>query len=405
MIKIKRLIANLEELSKIGRVENGGINRFSYTNEEKRANHLIEKYMEEAGLQVRYDAIGNLIGSKEGSEDLPAILMGSHIDTVPNGGNYDGVLGVLSAIEVMHTIKEKGIKLKHPVKVLSFKDEEGSRFGFGMIGSRAVAGTLKEEDLQRTDESNISIVQAMADYGLGKESLEMAILEEVKAYLEVHIEQGRVLESKNVGVGNVTGIAGPLWLKFHLTGIAEHAGATPMNLRHDALTAASMIIIETESLAKQLPPAVATVGKIAVKPNGVNVIPGEVEWTIDIRSTDESQRNELEQKIIRFAEKLADERSLKLTVTELQRVEPVQCDQEVQNAIKESIEEIGEEVISLPSGAGHDAMQFKNRFPVGMIFVKSVNGISHNPKEFSLEEDIEKGANVLYRTLIKIDKN
>ncbi|PAV27980.1 Zn-dependent hydrolase [Virgibacillus profundi] len=403
MINMKRLSSNLEDLSKIGRNPNGGMNRFSFTDEEKEANKLVEQYMEEAGLSVYYDAVGNLIGSMDGAENLPVILLGSHIDTVPDGGKYDGALGVLSAIEVMHTIKENGIQLKHPVRVISFKDEEGSRFGYGMIGSRTVAGTLKAEDLLREDDSGISIQQAMKNFGLKERPLESAKLVNVKAYLEIHIEQGKVLESNHVGVGNVTGIAGPLWLKFHLKGLAEHAGATPMNQRHDALTAASLIIAETEKIAKQFPPAVATVGKMTIKPNGVNVIPGEVEWTIDIRSIDESQRNNIEQMIKQFAGKITTKRELELQVSELQRIAPVQCDEDIQTAIQESIREIGEEVVSLPSGAGHDGMQFKDRFPVGMIFVKSVDGISHNPKELSLEKDIEKGSNVLYHTLLRVD--
>ena len=405
MINIKRLTGILEGLSKIGKSESGGITRFSFTNEEKEANKLVEQYMQAAGLSVHYDAVGNLIGSQDGTENLPAILLGSHIDTVPEGGKYDGVVGVLTAIEVIHSLKDRGIKLKHPIKVISFKDEEGSRFGFGMLGSRAVAGTLKMEDLKRRDDTGISIEQAMKDYGLESSSLESAKIEDVEAYLEVHIEQGKVLESKNVGVGNVTGIAGLLGLKFNLKGRAEHAGATPMNQRQDALTAASLIIVETEKIAKQFPPAVATVGKMTVKPNGFNVIPGEVEWTADIRSIDESQRNKVEKMITQFAEKIADERNLTLHITELERNEPVQCDEDIQIAIQESIRDIGEEVVSLPSGAGHDAMQFKYCFPIGMIFIRSIDGISHNPKELSLEEDIKKGAEVLIKTLIRMDKN
>lgn len=404
MININRLMNNLKELAKIGQAENGGMNRFSFTDEEKKANELVIRYMEQAGLSVYIDAIGNIIGSKEGTEDLPAILIGSHIDTVPYGGKYDGVIGVLSAIEVMHTLKEKGVQLKHPVKVISFKDEEGTRFGFGMIGSRAAAGTLTNEDLQRTDDNGISIEQAMEEYGLEKKPLETVKLENIKAYLEVHIEQGKVLESKNVGVGNVTGIAGPLWLQFHLTGLAEHAGATPMNQRHDALVAASIIIAEIEKIAKKYPGAVATVGKLNVKPNGINVIPGEVEWTVDIRSIDESERDSIEQSIKELAHLTANERNLKLQISELQRVEPVLCDENIQKAIKESIQEIEDEVVSLPSGAGHDGMQFKYNFPIGMIFVKSIDGISHNPKEYSREEDIEKGANVLYKTLTRLSE-
>ncbi|GAA0492244.1 Zn-dependent hydrolase [Salinibacillus aidingensis] len=402
MINRKRLINHIEELSQIGRTENGGINRFSFTDEEKKANKLVEDYMKEAGLSVHYDAIGNLIGSVEGTEDLPAILLGSHIDTVPDGGKYDGPVGVLSAIEVMHTLKDQGIKPKHPVKVISFRDEEGTRFGFGMIGSRAVAGTLTTEDLQREDQNGITIEQAMKDDGLEIDHLDTAQLENIKAYLEIHIEQGKVLEFNHTGVGNVTGIAGPLWLKFHLEGLAEHAGATPMDQRHDALTAASHIITEIEKIANQFQDAVATVGKVAVKPNGVNVIPGEVEFTADIRSIDESERNSIEQKIKDFAQNIANDRNVSLQISELQRVEPVLCDEDIQKAIKESIHELEENVVSLPSGAGHDAMQFKNNFPVGMIFVRSVNGISHNPKEYSLDEDIEQAANVLYKTLNRL---
>jgi allantoate deiminase len=404
MINIQRLSEHIEELSLIGRTNDDGINRFSYTEEEKRANELVANYMKSAGLTVHYDAVGNLIGSQEGTEDLPTILLGSHIDTVPSGGKFDGSLGVLVAIEVLHSLKEQGVTLRHPVKVIAFKDEEGTRFGFGMIGSRAIAGTLSPTDLQRADEEGITIEQAIADSGLDKLPLSSAKLENVKLYLEVHIEQGKILESNDVAVGNVTGIAGPLWLKFQLIGLAEHAGTTPMNQRQDALVGASLIIAEVEKITKQYGSCVGTVGKLLVKPNGVNVIPGEVEWTIDIRDIDETKRNNLEKDIKQFAEKIADERQLQLHVTELQRVEPVHCDQTIQHAIKESIEEIGETVVSLPSGAGHDAMQFKNSFPIGMIFVRSKDGISHNPKEFTSLEDIEKAAKVLYKSIVKLDR-
>ena len=177
-----------------------------------------------------------------------------------------------------------------------------------------------------------------------------------------------------------------------------------MGQRKDALVAASMIIQEAEKIARMHPPAVATVGKIAVSPNGVNVIPGEVEWTIDIRSTDEKQRDEVERAIVAFAERTAEERDMRLEISELQRVPPVGCDERIQTLIQESIAEIGAETVSLPSGAGHDGMQFKDRFPIGMIFVRSIDGISHNPRELSLAEDIEKGAEVLYRTLLKLDR-
>lgn len=404
MINIQRLSEHIEQLSRIGRTADGGIDRFSYTDHDIKANELVAQYMKAAGLNVHYDAVGNLIGSDEGTEDLPAIVLGSHIDTVPNGGKFDGSLGVLVAIEVIHSFKEQGIELRHPVKVIAFRDEEGTRFGFGMIGSRAVAGTLTTADLQRMDEDGITIEQAIANCGLEKKSLSSTRLNHVKCYLEVHIEQGKVLEAKGAAVGNVTGIAGPLWLKFQLTGLAEHAGTTPMNQRQDALVGASLIIAEVEKMTKRYNSSVATVGKLIVKPNGVNVIPGEVEWTIDMRDIDEAQRDQLERDIKQYAEAVARERQLGLHVIELQRVEPVHCDKILQALIKESIQEIGETVVSLPSGAGHDAMQFKDCFPVGMIFVRSKDGISHNPKEFTAEEDMLKAAQVLYKTMVKLDR-
>jgi allantoate deiminase len=401
MINIQRLSKQIEELSLIGRTADGGINRFSYTADEKRANELVATYMKAAGLTIHYDVVGNLIGSQKGTEDLPTILLGSHIDTVPNGGKFDGSLGVLVAIEVLHSLNEQDIALRHPIKIIAFKDEEGTRFGFGMIGSRAVAGTLSPIDLQRIGEDGMTIEQAI---GIDPLPLSSAKLENIKLYLEVHIEQGKILERNNIAVGNVTGIAGPLWLKFRLIGLAEHAGTTPMNQRQDALVGASLIIAEVEKFAKQYDSTVATVGKLLVKPNGVNVIPGEVEWTIDIRDIDEEKRNNLEKDIQQFAEMIANERQLELHVSELQRVEPVHCDEIIQQAIKESIEDVGERVISLPSGAGHDAMQFKDRFPIGMIFVRSKDGISHNPKEFTSVEDIEKATKVLYTSIVKLDK-
>src|SRR5699024_10867232 len=210
------------------------------------------------------DAVGNVIGSLEGSEDLPVILLGSHIDTVPNGGEYDGALGVLTAIEAVHSLQENEKRLRHPIKVISFKDEEGTRFGFGMIGSRAVAGTLTENDLKQQDDDGITIRQAIQNAGLETQPLSTAALDNIKLYLEVHIEQGKILESQNAPVGNVTGIAGPLWLQYTLKGLAEHAGTTPMGQRQDALAGASRIISEIENIAKQTEPTVATVGKLNV---------------------------------------------------------------------------------------------------------------------------------------------
>lgn len=403
MINEERLLQQLATLAKIGKTPEGGISRFSFTAEEMEANDYVKQLMVAAGMTVSIDAIGNVIGEINGDIDAPAIVLGSHIDTVPNGGQYDGALGVLSAIEVIQSLQEQQISLQHPVKVIAFKDEEGTRFQFGMIGSRAAAGTLQFEDLKRTDQQGISIAEAMQQVGLDPINVEQAKFSNVQCYLELHIEQGKVLEQANVGVGVVTGIAGPLWQQITLKGLAEHAGATPMLIRRDALVGASLLIAKIEQLANQYPAAVATVGKLSMSPNGVNVIPGEVTFTVDIRDIDVEIRNALEQEIQHAAQTIAQERQLTLSIDTLQRVAPVKCDTELQQIIAQAIADSGQQVVYLPSGAGHDAMQFNGQFPIAMIFVQSKDGISHNPQEFSFAEDIIAGANILKHTLLQLD--
>ncbi|WP_428911756.1 Zn-dependent hydrolase [Niallia sp. Krafla_26] len=405
MINISRLSKRIEQLSEIGRTADDGVTRFSYTNEESKANELVRSYMEKAGLETSYDTVGNLVGTKKGKEGYPTILLGSHIDTVPNGGKYDGALGVLSAIEVLQSMEEHQVELHHTIKIYAFKDEEGSRFGIGMLGSRAVAGTLTSQMLEATDSNGISIKEAMQNAGYRSQQIENAKLDDVKLYLELHIEQGKILESHDVGVGVVTGIAGPLWLRVKVEGLAEHAGATPMNQRKDSLTGASHMILQIEELAKKYPEAVATVGSIKVLPNGTNVIPGYTEFTIDIRHVQENMRDQLEQDIKKTIETIATDRELTYNIEVLQRVSPAPCSEEIQTAIKSSIEELGVPTVALPSGAGHDGMQFKDTWPIGMIFVRSKDGLSHNPREFSSEEDVVLGTEVLYRTLLKLDRS
>lgn len=403
MINETRLTKQLEQLAEIGRTENGGVTRFSYTEDEASANALVKVFMENAGLVTTYDAVGNLIGTKQGKAGYPTILLGSHIDTVPNGGKFDGALGVLAAIEVLHSMAEQKIQLNHTIKVYAFKDEEGSRFGIGMIGSRAVAGTLTPPMLEKKDADGISVKQAMQTAGFNPEAIHEAKLENVKLYLELHIEQGKILESQNVGVGIVSGIAGPLWLKVKLTGLSEHAGATPMNQRSDSLVGASLMIAEIETLAIKYPEAVATVGSIKVLPNGTNVIPGYTEFTIDLRHVEESMRDELEQDIKQTIDRIANLRQLSYEIEELQRVAPAPCSEAIQVAIKSAIEGVDVPVVTLPSGAGHDGMQFKDAWPIGMIFSRSKDGLSHNPKEFTSQEDVALATEILYRTLPSLD--
>ncbi|MDC3413439.1 Zn-dependent hydrolase [Terrihalobacillus insolitus] len=399
----ERLWNRLHELSQYGKDPIAGHTRFSFTKEERMAKDLTAKYMLEAGLEVREDAIGNLIGRREGTmSGAPAVLIGSHLDSVPQGGMFDGPLGVLAGIEVLQSMNEREIVTDHPIEVIAFTDEEGSRFQFGLIGSKAVAGVLTEEDLQRSDQNGITLGQAMKESGFDPLRFKEAARDPktVKGYVEVHIEQGKVLETNNLPIGVVSGIAGPLWLNWKIKGEAGHAGATPMQLRKDPLVAAAEIMQDIEEQSKKYKNAVATVGKISVKPAGVNVIPGEVEFTLDLRDIDEAVRDTIEKTIVTNANKICSKRKVELEVTTLQRVAPVPCSPEIRQVIEHACSQSGVKAYTLPSGAGHDGMQFKDFCPIGMIFVQSKDGISHNPAEWSTKEDCAKGAEVLYHTVL-----
>ncbi|MEK4566320.1 Zn-dependent hydrolase [Alkalihalobacillus sp. FSL R5-0424] len=399
----ERIWDRLMSLAEIGATEDGGVTRYSYTDLEALANERVKSFMEEAGLETGYDSVGNLYGVKKGRSE-ETILIGSHVDSVPNGGNFDGPLGVLAGLEVLESLTEQGIDLTHTVKVMAFKDEEGSRFGLGMIGSRAVAGTLTLDELTMKDADGVSIKEAMEQQGYHPESIADAALDKVRAYIELHIEQGKILEQAGVAAGIVSGIAGPCWLRLKCTGEAGHAGSTPMNQRRDALVGASLIVAEIERIARSTPDLVATVGQIQVKPGGTNVIPGYSEWTLDLRHVNEDVRNQAEVKIREAAEKIAKDRGLALEIEELQRISPAPCAEAIQETIKESLIEEGIEPVTLPSGAGHDGMQFTGKWPMGMIFARSKEGISHNPKEWTSKEDVQTAASVLYRTLCTLDK-
>lgn len=404
MVNQERLWNHLMEVAKIGQQEAGGVTRVSFSEQEREVKDLVAGYMKEAGLHVYEDAVGNLIGRKEGKNpQAPAILTGSHLDTVYNGGNFDGVLGVLGGVEALHTMNENGIETEHPIEVIGFTDEEGARFSFGMIGSRGIAGTLTAEELEQKDKQGISIAEAMRESGLDPLGISQAARAEgsVKAFVELHIEQGKILESQDQSVGVVTGIYSQLWDRFVLEGEAGHAGTTPMNLRNDPLVAASAIMLEIEEEARKTG-SVATVGQLHVFPGGINIIPGRVEFTLDLRNLDEKVRDEIELRLINRSRQICEERGVVLHVENLQKNLGVPCASFIQEASKEACNKLGLEIYSLPSGAGHDAMKLIGLCPVGMIFVRSQNGLSHNPAEFSSPEDCRDGVNVLYHTVLQL---
>jgi allantoate deiminase len=404
-INADRLWSRLSELGKIGRIKAGGVTRLSFTQEERAAKDLVASYMREADLEVREDTAGNLIGRREGNDpEASVVLAGSHLDSVPNGGDFDGPLGVLAAVEALQVMEEQANETERPIEIVAFTDEEGARFGFGMIGSRATAGTLTTEDLDREDEDGVSIADAMRGSGLDPERIGEAARPEgsVHSYVELHIEQGRILENEGLPVGLVTGIAGPVWIRFTLEGEAGHAGTTPMKLRRDALAAAAAVVGSVETEAARTGTTVGTVGQLDLSPGGINIIPGRVSFSLDLRDIDQRVRDGVEARISDEAGRICKERGIELATETLQRLPPVPCSEVVRGAAGEACEALAYEPFELASGAGHDGMQLSDLCPVGMLFVRSKNGLSHNPDEYSSKEDCAAGADVLYRTLLKL---
>ncbi len=405
MINKERLFKRLQELGMIGKRESGGITRHAFTKEDRLAKDLVITYMKEAGLSVREDAVGNLIGRREGrNPDAPVILTGSHIDSVCDGGIFDGGLGILGGIEVLQTLTEQGIETEHPIEVYAFNDEEGSRFSFSMFGSRGVIGDLNAKDLDMKDKDGITVAEAMKvqGYDPGKIGEAIRTKESLKAFIELHIEQGKVLECNNLSVGIVSGIVNELWLKCTVQGEAGHAGATPMNLRHDALVAAAEMVQVIEREAKKTGTTVATVGKLKVLPGGINIIPGSVEFTLDLRDISQEVSDGVETQIFKEFDRICLERGVELQTEILQRIPPAPCSEEFQQAAQKACNQLSLKHFTLPSGAGHDAMQMINICPIGMIFIRSKDGISHNPAEWSSPEDCADGVNVLYHTVLDL---
>lgn len=410
MFKINetRLKNHLDALAEFGRDERGGWTRFSFTPEYLEARNLVQKWMEEAGMAVRVDAAGNLIGRLEGLDSsLPVVAAGSHIDTVKNGGKFDGNFGVLGAIEVVQTIKENGLPHKHPIEVIVFVEEEGGRFGAGLFGSRAMNGQVDKEFLfSRKDKDGVTIADAFKATGLDPDKIAEARINPgyYKAYFEMHIEQGAVLDSLGISIGVVEGIAAPVWLKALLNGRADHAGATPMNLRRDALVAASELVVVAERIAKEVGgSAVATVGKLTVLPGGANVVPGQVEMIFDIRDIYDEQREKVIVGVKTTFQEVCKKRSIDYEMEEMIKIDPVILPPHMTGLIEEAAKEVvGAFYHRMVSGAGHDAQIMAKITDVAMIFVPSKDGLSHCPDEWTEMADMAAATQVLLQALLKI---
>jgi hydantoinase/carbamoylase family amidase len=380
----------------------GGITREVFTPTYERAVEFVSGLMRDVGLEVRRDAFGNLYGRLEGTDpSLPAVRTGSHVDTTLNAGRYDGVVGVLGAIEAVGSLRDRG--LRRAVEIVAFAGEE-PRFASGCIGSRAVMGELSRADLDRlVDRDGVSLAQALAGAGFDPDAIDTALWDpaSVHAFVELHIEQGIVLESSGEGIGVVTAIAAPHDLRITLRGAADHAGATPMALRRDALAGAAEAMVELEKLAIGSPSGttVGTVGVMRVRPGAINVVPGEVEFDVDVRDSDAQARQVVVDGLLAAVGVLATRRGLTAVVDEVVRDEPGTCAPFVLEAADAACASLGITGRRMISGAYHDALILSRRIPVGMLFVPSAGGISHHPDEYTGPEDIERGAAVLGEVL------
>lgn len=402
-----RLHERLMQLAEIGKVGETGVCRLAHSREDRLAVERVKGWMEEAGLKTRIDAFGNLIGRLEGADpEAPVLMVGSHIDSQPYGGRYDGTVGVLGGLEAVQTMIMNGYKPAMPVEVVSFSDEEGTRFNKGLFGARGILGMLEEGELDRTDANGVTRRQALLEFGGDPAKFEQSRYAPgtIGAYLEMHIEQGPVLDTLGQPIGIVTGISGPLWLTVDLYGFAGHAGSVPMHLRKDALVGAARIITEVRNLAQRVAgaPTVGTVGSLQVFPNSRNIIPEHVRFTVDLRDIDYDRRVALEKQLIGSIQAIADEEGLECEIREDMSSAPRYCAPDIMEAVRASAREIGLEPPELMSGPFHDALALSYRCDYGMIFVRCKDGISHNPKEFASAEDIAAGTEVLYRTILKL---
>ena len=387
------LATDLEEAARIG-ADRGGVSRFAWTPELGQANEWLVGRLQDLGLETEIDPAGNVLGRWEEGEGT-AVLIGSHLDTVPRGGRYDGALGVLAAIEVVRMLKREGVSLRRPLWIVSFNDEEGSRFQTGMLGSRAFIGDVDPEDWRRR-----GVADAMAAGGFDFERLgEAKAVDRVGAYLELHIEQGPVLEQEGLDLGIVSGIAGLLGLRVRLTGEANHAGTTPMASRRDALAGAARIVLELRDEARSRGDMTANVGILTVAPGGFNVIPGSAEFTIDARAGDADAFVRAEKFVRDSLKRVAAEEQLELELTETHRKPPTPLDAELQELLARGAAAEGATARTMPSGAGHDAMVLAKHVPAAMLFVPSRGGISHSPDEYTSPEQCELGARVLARAV------
>ncbi|MPY91827.1 MAG: hydantoinase/carbamoylase family amidase [Acidimicrobiia bacterium] len=396
-VDAQRLLRRLDELGQIGDTGDGGVCRLALTDEDKLGRDLLVTWMHDLGLRVDVDAVGNMCGTWPAGATEAPVLCGSHLDTVRTGGRYDGNLGVLAGLEAIETVISSGAELARPLAVASFTGEEGARFAPDMLGSLVYVGGMPvEQALSTVDRDGVSVGEELARIGYAGPMPCPA--RPPHAYVELHIEQGPVLEAEGAAIGVVTGVQGISWTELAITGQANHAGTTPMHLRHDAGYAAAAIAVAVRELC----PRVGTVGRLDLHPDLVNVVAARAVMTVDLRDTDEAALTAAEKALGERWAEIGLAEGCMITARRLARFEPVGFDEAMVDLVEGVAHEHGHTTMRLPSGAGHDAQMLARVCPTGMVFVPSAGGISHNPAEHTSPEDIANGANVLLDLLVRL---
>jgi len=401
-INIDRLIRRIEELGRVGALEGGGVCRLALSDADKQGRDLVVRWMAELGLQVSVDAIGNVIGLRKGRHDGAPVMIGSHIDTVATGGLYDGNLGVLAGLEVVETLNDAAVTTRHPLAVGFFTNEEGARFAPDMMGSGVHQGALDLDTCLATagiDGATVGDELARTGYAGPMPAGTMR----ARAFFELHVEQGPVLEEAGIAIGAVTGVQGISWTEYTVQGVSNHAGTTPMRLRHDAGYVAAAIAVAARRIAKEMGgDQVGTSGVVELEPNLINVIARRAKVTVDLRNTDEALLQQAEAMMDAEIENLAASEGVEISARTLARFEPVEFDPDMVARVAEMADALGHSVQRMPSGAGHDAQMFAPNCPTAMVFVPSKGGISHNVREYTAPAEIQAGADVLLQTVLSV---
>ncbi|AOT69859.1 Zn-dependent hydrolase [Geosporobacter ferrireducens] len=407
-LDISRLQRTIDQINGIETTQEEGVNRLALTDGDMKARRLFKEICSSIGLKIWEDEIGNIWARKEGLDPtLPAVLCGSHLDTVPNGGRYDGLLGVMTAVEVLQLIQERELEHDHPIEVVVFSIEESSRFNLSTVGSKALTGELNPSSLKNCiDQQGKSLYDVLLKKGYFPDEVEKIKIDpsQYKAFVEMHIEQGPVLYRESIDIGVVEAIAAPIRFQLNLLGEEAHSGACPMKMRKDALTAAAEIILEIEKkgIEESVHQTVTTTGICRVFPGAMNVVPGEVDLYVDIRGIDIMSMMRAVTDIVQKVEEICKKRQVQQIVKIISQEKPVLLNKRMMEAVKENCRRLGLSHKQMASGAGHDAMNIAKILPTALIFVPCVDGISHNKKERVEARDIENGLSLLYETILTL---